>query len=340
MAEEPNSEEIEEEKRKAEEEAKLKEEEEVKRKAEEEAKLKAEEEAKLKAEEEAKRKAEEEAKRKAEEEAKLKAEEEAKRKAEEENRKREMEKKKAMKKGKYCLGTPNLLLKVMQTIEFKGGEATAQSLKVAMMKDEEIIQAGLQTGLLLDFFESEEDSYSGTKLMDQMLESSLPEQQNLMAKQLIKIESYRDLLFRAKNAPNQSISNKEISKAIYIIMPDFREEIRRRFMDSFIGFVKWSQIVDYSNSTGNPGIHVTKNGEKLLNEYIQQRKLKRKGKGKATTGVTTISSELSCPKCGKPILSDYMVCPYCATPLKRNCKNCGKELQPGWKMCPFCGTPQ
>ncbi len=56
--------------------------------------------------------------------------------------------------------------------------------------------------------------------------------------------------------------------------------------------------------------------------------------------------ELSCPKCQKPVHEDWILCPFCNTPLppkkeeKILCKNCQKELQKEWVSCPFCGTPQ
>lgn len=42
-----------------------------------------------------------------------------------------------------------------------------------------------------------------------------------------------------------------------------------------------------------------------------------------------------CPSCGKPVRSDFKLCPYCGQ--SHTCTGCGKPLEAEWKVCPFCG---
>lgn len=49
-------------------------------------------------------------------------------------------------------------------------------------------------------------------------------------------------------------------------------------------------------------------------------------------------SGITCPKCRKPIRSDFAFCPGCGHILKPQCPKCQCEIQEGWKICPHCGT--
>lgn len=46
-----------------------------------------------------------------------------------------------------------------------------------------------------------------------------------------------------------------------------------------------------------------------------------------------------CPVCRAVVETDYLVCPICASRLKRACPRCEAPLEQGWQMCPFCATP-
>lgn len=43
-----------------------------------------------------------------------------------------------------------------------------------------------------------------------------------------------------------------------------------------------------------------------------------------------------CPKCGREIEQDFVICPYCRTQFARRCHKCGKWLRLGWHVCPYC----
>ena len=49
------------------------------------------------------------------------------------------------------------------------------------------------------------------------------------------------------------------------------------------------------------------------------------------------NKEKVCKNCGKSISSNFVFCPFCASPL-HVCEKCGKELDSDWVACPFCGT--
>ena len=51
-----------------------------------------------------------------------------------------------------------------------------------------------------------------------------------------------------------------------------------------------------------------------------------------------LEEQRGCPTCGKPIETDYQLCPYCHTPLKEACANCDRLLHLDWTICPYCGT--
>lgn len=46
-----------------------------------------------------------------------------------------------------------------------------------------------------------------------------------------------------------------------------------------------------------------------------------------------------CPKCGKPIIDQFVYCPFCGAEIEPKCKNCGKPIVEGAKFCANCGTP-
>ena len=45
-----------------------------------------------------------------------------------------------------------------------------------------------------------------------------------------------------------------------------------------------------------------------------------------------------CPSCKRYITSEFIICPYCRTQLKKPCANCGRPLSFNWVVCPYC-TP-
>ena len=47
-----------------------------------------------------------------------------------------------------------------------------------------------------------------------------------------------------------------------------------------------------------------------------------------------------CPGCGRPSNTDWQVCPYCHTTLRKPCIKCGQLLELPWTQCPYCATPQ
>ena len=47
----------------------------------------------------------------------------------------------------------------------------------------------------------------------------------------------------------------------------------------------------------------------------------------------------TCPHCGYPTESDFVVCPSCRKQLRNVCSRCGRTLKPEWAVCPYCTTP-
>jgi len=45
-----------------------------------------------------------------------------------------------------------------------------------------------------------------------------------------------------------------------------------------------------------------------------------------------------CPSCKRYITSEFIICPYCRTQLKKPCADCGRPLSFNWLVCPYC-TP-
>lgn len=45
----------------------------------------------------------------------------------------------------------------------------------------------------------------------------------------------------------------------------------------------------------------------------------------------------NCPRCGKGVEDDFIICPYCQTKLKSKCEQCGQLLEESWVACPYCG---
>ena len=55
--------------------------------------------------------------------------------------------------------------------------------------------------------------------------------------------------------------------------------------------------------------------------------------------LSEIEARSQCPGCGARTLSDWQVCPACATRLRRACSACGNLLELAWRLCPYCATP-
>lgn len=50
-------------------------------------------------------------------------------------------------------------------------------------------------------------------------------------------------------------------------------------------------------------------------------------------------SDLECPRCGAPVLEQYVVCPQCGARLRPACPSCGRPIEPDWRVCPRCAAP-
>jgi len=55
--------------------------------------------------------------------------------------------------------------------------------------------------------------------------------------------------------------------------------------------------------------------------------------------LSEIEARTQCPGCGARTLSEWQVCPACATRLRRACSDCGNLLELGWRLCPYCAAP-
>lgn len=44
-----------------------------------------------------------------------------------------------------------------------------------------------------------------------------------------------------------------------------------------------------------------------------------------------------CPTCQRGSEPDFLLCPYCHTPLKKKCPACGRLMDLTWQICPYCG---
>lgn len=50
-------------------------------------------------------------------------------------------------------------------------------------------------------------------------------------------------------------------------------------------------------------------------------------------------SDLECPRCGTPVMEQYVVCPQCGAKLRPACPNCDRPIEPDWRVCPRCAAP-
>ena len=44
-----------------------------------------------------------------------------------------------------------------------------------------------------------------------------------------------------------------------------------------------------------------------------------------------------CPTCQRGSEPDFLLCPYCHTPLKKKCPACERRMDLAWQICPYCG---
>lgn len=53
----------------------------------------------------------------------------------------------------------------------------------------------------------------------------------------------------------------------------------------------------------------------------------------------SIEESVLCPGCGRKVETDWMVCPFCHTKLRKQCHQCQRLLELSWNICPYCATP-
>jgi len=50
-----------------------------------------------------------------------------------------------------------------------------------------------------------------------------------------------------------------------------------------------------------------------------------------------MEERMVCPTCQRGTEPDFILCPYCHTPLKKKCPACGRLMDLTWQVCPYCG---
>lgn len=50
-----------------------------------------------------------------------------------------------------------------------------------------------------------------------------------------------------------------------------------------------------------------------------------------------IEERAVCPTCQRGIDLDFILCPYCHTPLRKKCPHCEHTMDLTWQICPYCG---
>lgn len=60
------------------------------------------------------------------------------------------------------------------------------------------------------------------------------------------------------------------------------------------------------------------------------------GSGNATARTADLPAD-RCPRCGVYTKVEYIICPYCSLPLKKECPSCHTYIPINWKACSFCG---
>lgn len=68
----------------------------------------------------------------------------------------------------------------------------------------------------------------------------------------------------------------------------------------------------------------------------EERTLQLEEQALAEEEITESPTARPCPKCGREIEQDFVICPYCRTQFARRCTSCGKWLRLGWHVCPYC----
>lgn len=48
------------------------------------------------------------------------------------------------------------------------------------------------------------------------------------------------------------------------------------------------------------------------------------------------NNQSKCINCGRKLMDDFDVCPFCGSPQKLYCKHCGAKVSKDWKICPYC----
>jgi len=86
-----------------------------------------------------------------------------------------------------------------------------------------------------------------------------------------------------------------------------------------------------------------KSGGGFLSAQEEREEAGADGGGESESEASEEEKNNICPKCGKNIEPDWLVCRYCMSKLKKrdeqmNCPSCGKKIKPGRMICPFCSS--
>jgi hypothetical protein len=111
---------------------------------------------------------------------------------------------------------------------------------------------------------------------------------------------------------------------VYWVFKDARRRIRSPFVVALVTLLGVVPII-------GPLIYMLFRPPEYLSD-VRERELE----------IRAIERRLSaqeCPVCHAEVEPDFLVCPVCATKLRRSCEGCQRPLEPTWRVCPYCETP-
>lgn len=158
-----------------------------------------------------------------------------------------------MQKGENEITLPlsniDSVILVLDSIMAKGGHCSRDVLKTTVGKDEAAFGWALSSATEFGLIDYKGREYSLSPLGNKFSAANIEERKQIMREIILNYQPYHTILLRLKNAPENSLSKADITKAWYELTKKGQERTRQQNTGSFASICEWCGLVENRKKT-------------------------------------------------------------------------------------------
>lgn len=168
----------------------------------------------------------------------------------------------------------------------KNGKASANKLRVILMKNEPSVLSAIQSAQLFKYIiMDEQKNYSITEKGKKLIQLTKTDKKISIATEILGIQAYKSIFSRI-DSNNGKLQISEIENEFKVVMPKIDEYNLKNIVESFISFGIYAEIIEHTNDSDGKTIKNTPKIQEIKDrisgkDNINEKQLKLKKLNKA-----------------------------------------------------------